>query len=289
MKFSTILSAIGLAVCAGAASLQQVTNFGSNPSGAKMYIYVPDKLAANPPIVVAIHYCSGTAQAYFTGSPYKGLADQKGFIVIYPESPYSGTCWDVSSRATLTHEGGGNSNSIANMVKYTLNKYNGNKAKVFVTGSSSGAMMTNVMAATYPDLFAAGIVYMGVPAGCFFTNSVNGWNSTCSQGKSISTPQRWAQWVHDAYPSYSGSRPRMQIYHGSADATLNSANYKEEVKQWSGVFGYNPDKPVTSSQNAPVANYRTDVFGDHLTGIWANGLGHNVPIRGADDMKFFGL
>ncbi|KAK1998775.1 PHB depolymerase family esterase [Colletotrichum falcatum] len=290
MKLSTILSAaVGLAVSAGAASLQQVTSFGSNPSGAKMYIYVPDKLAANPPVVVAIHYCSGTAQAYFTGSPYKGLADQKGFIVIYPESPYSGTCWDVSSRATLTHEGGANSNSIANMVKYTLNKYNGNKSKVFVTGSSSGAMMTNVMAATYPDLFAAGVVYMGVPAGCFFTNSVNGWNSTCSQGKSTATPQRWAQWVYDAYPGYSGARPRMQIYHGSADATLNSANYKETIKQWSGVFGYNPDKPVTSSQNAPVANYRTDVFGDHLTGVWANGLGHNVPIRGADDMKFFGL
>ncbi|GKT85957.1 PHB depolymerase family esterase [Colletotrichum tofieldiae] len=273
MRFSTILSAIGLAVSASAASLQQVTNFGSNPSGVKMYIYVPDQLAANPPIIVALHYCGGTAQAYYSNSPYKDLADQKGFIVIYPESPYSGTCWDVSSKATLTHDGGANSNSIANMAKYTLDKYKGNKAKVFVTGSSSGAMMTNVMAATYPDIFAAGIVYNGVPAGCFYTNSVNGWNSTCSQGQSQATPQRWAQW----------------IYHGSIDTTLNYANYQETIKQWSGVFGYNPDKPITSSQNTPQANYRTDVFGDHLTGVWAVGVGHTVPIRGADDMKFFGL
>lgn len=124
------------------ASLTQVNDFGSNPSKALMYIYVPNKLAAKPPVVVAIHYCTGTAQAYYNGSPYARLADQKGFIVIYPQSPYSGTCWDVSSKATLTHNGGGNSNSIANMVTYTLNKYNGDASKVFVTGSSSGAMMT---------------------------------------------------------------------------------------------------------------------------------------------------
>ena len=107
-----------------------------------MYIYVPDKLAAKPAVIVAIHFCTGTDQAYYTGSPYAKLADQHGFIVIYPESPYSGTCWDVSSKATLTHGGGGNSNSIANMVTYTLNKYKGDASNVFVTGSSSGAMMT---------------------------------------------------------------------------------------------------------------------------------------------------
>ncbi|OLN81069.1 putative acetylxylan esterase A 3 [Colletotrichum chlorophyti] len=289
MKFATILSALGLAGAAAAASLQQVTNFGSNPSGAKMYIYVPDKLAAKPPVVVAIHYCTGTAQAYYNGSPYKTLADQKGFIVVYPESPYEGRCWDVSSRATLTHDGGANSNSIANMAKYALNKYNGDKTKVFVTGSSSGAMMTNVMAATYPELFAAAIVYNGVPAGCFYTGSVNGWNSTCAHGNVVASPAYWAQQVFNAYPGYKGARPRMQIYHGSTDTTLYPANYQETIKQWSGVFGYNPDKPTKSSPNTPQSNYRTDVFGDHLTGVWAAGVGHTVPIRGADDMKFFGL
>ena len=124
------------------AALTQVTGFGANTSNTKMYIYVPSKLAAKPGVIVAIHYCTGTAQQYYSGSPYAQLADQKGFIVIYPESPYSGTCWDVSSKAALTHLGGGDSNSIANMVNYTLNKYSGDASKVFVTGSSSGAMMT---------------------------------------------------------------------------------------------------------------------------------------------------
>lgn len=123
-------------------TLSQVTSFGSAPTKAGFYIYVPKKLAASPGIIVAVHYCTGTAQAYYSGSPYASLAEQHGFIVIYPSSPHSGTCWDVSSKQTLSHEGGGDSNTIANMVKWTLKEYKANASKVFVTGSSSGAMMT---------------------------------------------------------------------------------------------------------------------------------------------------
>ncbi|KAK3502249.1 Alpha/Beta hydrolase protein [Neurospora crassa] len=277
---------------APAASLRQVSNFGSNPSNAKMYIYVPDNLAASPPIIVAIHYCTGTAQAYYTNSPYARLADQKGFIVIYPESPYSGTCWDVSSHATLTHNGGGNSNSIANMVEYTLKTYNGDATKVFVTGSSSGAMMTNVMAATYPALFAAGIVYSGVPAGCFYSQAggTNAWNSSCANGQVHGTPQVWAKVVRDMYPGYDGARPKMEIYHGSADTTLNANNYNETIKQWAGVFGFDYQKPDTTQDNVPQGGYTTYTWGEgKLVGVYARGVGHSVPIRGSDDMKFFGL
>jgi acetylxylan esterase len=141
-SFDELMAPTGGPLKRASQALKQVTDFGANSSKTKMYIYVPSKLAASPPIVVAIHYCTGTANAYYSGSPYAQLADQKGFIVIYPESPYSGTCWDVSSKAALTHNGGGDSNSIANMVTYALSQYKGDASKVFVTGSSSGAMMT---------------------------------------------------------------------------------------------------------------------------------------------------
>lgn len=132
---------LGLAGLAAAASLQQVSNFGPNAAGVKMYIYVPDRVAPNPAIVVAVHHCQGTARSFFGSTPYRGLADQKGFIVIYPESPYSGTCFDVSSRKTLMRGGGGDSNSIANMVTYATMQYNADKSRVFLAGASSGAMM----------------------------------------------------------------------------------------------------------------------------------------------------
>lgn len=271
--------------------LQQVSNFGDNPSNTKMYIYVPATLAESPAIIVAIHYCTGTAQGYYSGSPYAQLADQKGFIVIYPESPYSGTCWDVSSREALSHNGTGDSNSIANMVYYAIDQYAADPAKVFVTGSSSGAMMTNVLAATYPDVFAAGIVYSGVPAGCFMSSAggVNAWNSTCANGQSQTTAEGWASMVFGMYPDYEGARPRMQVYHGSADTTLAAPNYQETIKQWAGVFGYDAEAPATEEQNTPQSGYTTSTFGENLIGIYAQGVGHTVPIRGDDDMTFFGL
>lgn len=168
---TSALALCGVAAAAGGlakrASLQQVTNFGANSSGAKMYIYVPNNVAANPAIIVAIHYCSGTASAYYSGTPYATLAEKYGFIVIYPESPYSGTCWDVSSKEALTHNGGADSNSIVNMVSYTLSKYNGDKSRVFVTGTSSGAMMT-VSFSSIPICYPYSSIGFGVCIFIFF-------------------------------------------------------------------------------------------------------------------------
>ena len=149
----------------------------------------------------------------------------------------------------------------------------------------------NVLAATYPDIFKAAITYSGVPAGCFVSasGSIAAWNSTCAQGNSISTPAHWASVAKAMYPGYSGARPRMQIYHGSADTTLRPQNYQETMKEWAGVFGYNYDKPQSTTPNSPQTGYTKTVYGPAVQGIYAANVGHTVPIRGADDMKFFGF
>lgn len=81
----------------------------------------------------------------------------------------------------------------------------------------------------------------------------------------------------------------MQIYHGGADNVLLSPNYQETIDQWAGVFGYNSMSPQSSNNNVPQAGYKTDTFGPKLVGIFAQNVGHSVPVRGTDDMKFFGL
>ncbi|KAK3905768.1 major facilitator superfamily domain-containing protein [Staphylotrichum tortipilum] len=271
------------------ATLTQVTNFGSNPSGVRMYIYVPNNLKTKPAIVTAIHYCSGTANAFYTGTPYATLAEKYGFIVIYPEAPNSGGCWDVSSPASLTHNGGGNSNSIANMVTYTISQYNADASRVFLVGTSSGAMMTNVMAATYPELFKAGSAYAGVPAGCFYTGTVAGWNSTCANGQSIATQAVWAQTALNMYPGYTGARPKMQIYHGSADTTIYPPNFNETLKQWAGVFGYTYGQPQQTIANTPASSWTEYIYGPNLVGVYGTGITHNIPIHGENDMAWFGI
>ena len=122
-------------------TLEQVDDFGDNPTNVGMYFYKPENVIENPALIVAIHYCTGTGTAYFEGTPYAQLADEYGFIVIYPSSPNEGTCWDVSSFETLKHGAGGDSYGIANMVGYAKTEWGVDPARVFVTGTSSGGKL----------------------------------------------------------------------------------------------------------------------------------------------------
>ncbi|GKT56018.1 PHB depolymerase family esterase [Colletotrichum tofieldiae] len=273
------------------ATFTEVTDYGSNPTGTRMWLYVPRNLAAKPAVVVGIHWCSGSAQAYYQGSLWATNAEKYGYIVIYPQTPYTrDNCWDVASKMTLTHGGGGASNSIANMVSFVIAQYGADKGRVFATGISSGAMMTNVLAATYPDVFAAGIAYAGVPAGCFMSadDIPDFWNSTCSTGQSIWTQQQWANVVKEMYPGYTGARPKMQIYHGSADEALNVQNYYETIKQWTGVFGYSTT-PVSETPNYPRSPYTKYVFGDKLQTFLGAGVTHSIDVFPEEDLKWFGF
>ncbi|RBR14225.1 hypothetical protein FVER53590_07730 [Fusarium verticillioides] len=289
-----LLTLLQLAVAAEVvprSTFTEVTNYGDNPTGTRMWLYVPKTLASKPAIVVGIHWCTGSAQAYYQGTQWARYAETYGYIVIYPQTPYTqDNCWDVASKMTLTHDGGGASTSIANMVRFVTKEYNTDKSQTFVTGTSSGAMMTNVMAATYPDLFAAGIAYAGVPAGCFKSadNIPDFWNSTCANGQSIYTQTQWANVVKDMYPGYDGPRPKMQIYHGSVDQVLNVQNYYETIKQWTGVFGYSTN-PQSTTPNFPRSPYTKYTFGDKLQTFLGQGVTHSIDVFPEEDLKWFGF
>ncbi|KAL1903663.1 hypothetical protein Sste5346_000292 [Sporothrix stenoceras] len=295
MLLQALLGGVFLAAqvqLAQAAELKQVDYPNNATSKVQMFVYVPDNVVPNPPLVVVIHSCQSTAQTYFRNSkiPWKQGSDKKGYITVWPSSPHSGTCWDVSSKATLTHNGGGDSQAIANMILYSIDKYKVDPAKVFVTGGSSGAMMSNVMAATYPELISAVSLYSGVAAGCFVSSSggVDQWNNSCSGGQAKATAEKWGDVARAMYPDYSGPRPRMQIWHGSADSTLAPGNYQEEIKQWTNVFNV-PQTPTDTRKNYPQANYQTDDYGDHVEGIYATGVGHSVPSNLTASEIWFGL
>jgi acetylxylan esterase len=269
-----------------AASLVPVTNFGPNPNSVLMNIYVPDRVSASPPLIVAMHYCTGTAMAYYTNTKYAKLADQYGYIVLYPESPRSGKCWDVHSTQTLTHDAGGDSLGIASAVRWATTKYNVPKDKVFATGASSGAMMTNVMLGAYPDLFSAGSAFSGVAYGCFAGTSE--WNSQCSSGMLVKSAQAWGDQVRAGYPGFSGKRPKMQEWHGTSDTTLAYANLAEENKEWSNVFGISFTRNET---NNPLPNYTKMIYGDgsQYVAYSALNVGHTVPEQEAIVLDWFGI
>ncbi|KAI0019816.1 carbohydrate esterase family 1 protein [Xylariomycetidae sp. FL0641] len=293
MLSSTLLAGL-LATAAQAAQLTQVSNYNSQAtSKAQMWVYEPDNMVENPPLVVVIHSCQSTAQSYFQNSkiPWKAGADAGGYLTVWPSSPNSGTCWDVSSERSLVRGGGGDSTAIADMVAFALAEYGADPARVYVTGGSSGAMMSNVLAATYPDRIAAVSLYSGVAAGCFVSaaGGVDQWNNSCSGGQSRATADAWKQVALAMYPGYDGPRPKMQIWHGSADTTLAPQNYQEEIKQWTGVFGVDAEKPTNQTQNYPASGYTTSNYGDMVQGIYAQGVGHSVPANLTASEEWFGL
>ena len=269
-------------------TLHEIPTYTPTPtSNARMFIYLPKNLHfPSPPLVVAIHYCTGTAALYHANTRYSSLAEKHGFIVLYPSSPHQGTCWDVSSPSTLSHNGGSDSKAIADMVEYAKREFG--VADVFVTGSSSGGMMTQVLAATYPELFKAGAAFCGVPAGGFAGEGVAQWSDACATGKIIKTAEEWERIVNDAYPGYAGPRPRMQIWHGTDDEIIHFNNFGESVKQWSKVLGVDGE-PTDVRSDYPSSGWTRLVYGDQVEGVSGKGVVHNIPLEEVDVLRFFGL
>jgi acetylxylan esterase len=74
------------------------------------------------------------------------------------------------------------------MVQYMITTYKADAKKVFVTGSSSGGMMTKVLFDLYSDVIALCSAYTGVAAGCSAGSPGFGpmtANPDCANGKII--------------------------------------------------------------------------------------------------------
>ncbi|WP_117208075.1 extracellular catalytic domain type 1 short-chain-length polyhydroxyalkanoate depolymerase [Allorhizocola rhizosphaerae] len=276
---------------AQAATLTEVTNFGTNPSNLRMHLYVPDNVQARPGLLVAIHYCTGTGPVFFQNTQYRTLADQYGFIVIYPTATRSSQCFDVYSQQALTRGGGSDPVGIRSMVSYVQSRHNVDPNRIFATGTSSGAMMTNVMLALYPDVFRAGASFAGVPYTCFATTGGSEWNSQCAQGQIIRTAQQWGDAVRNAFPGYTGQRPRMQIWHGTNDETLRYPNFGEQIKQWTNAHGLSQTPTFTDTPASGQTRTRYGGSGGQapVEAISMQGVSHNLPVNAAEVIRFFGL
>jgi len=112
-----------------------------------------------------------------------------------------------------------------------IGNYHADPLRIFTMGTSSGAMMTNVLLGAYPDVFAAGSACADVALGCLAGDGYDVWNSDCADGLIIKTGAEGKGILNAAYPGYRGFRPKMQVFGGTADAVLNPQNVKEEIKE----------------------------------------------------------
>lgn len=260
---------------AGAASLQPVGGFGTNPGALDMYVYVPDGLPAGAPAVVAIHGCGQDAATYHANSGWRRFADEWGFALIYPQQRQannSSGCFNWFQSEDQSRDAGEPA-SIAQMLDHAVKTYSLDPERAYVTGLSAGGAMTAIMLAAYPDRFAAGSVVAGLPYQC--ASGVASAFTCMNPGRNLA-PSEWGDLVRGAHPGFEGPRPGVAIWHGTADDRVVSANATESVKQWTDTAGV-PADPTDATVIGPGTT-RTTYGEDAVRLYMVEGMGHGTPV-----------
>ncbi|MCX3061588.1 extracellular catalytic domain type 1 short-chain-length polyhydroxyalkanoate depolymerase [Streptomyces beihaiensis] len=266
---------------AAAATLTQVTSFGSNPGNLAMYEYAPDNLPTGRPLVVALHGCTQSAAGYHSHSGWARFADQWGFAVVYPQtdsSNNSASCfrwWDTAQDT----RGHGEALSVKQMVDKAVSQYGSDTTRIYVTGLSAGGGQAANLLADYPDVFAGGAIDSGLPAQCATSSSGTNACQYNTSGLGL-TPRQWGDKVRDSDPGYNGPWPRVAIWQGTADYTVSPVNGDELRDQWTDVWGIGQ----TASGTKSLTGGTTESYYDAPDGTPAvelysiSGMGHGLAV-----------
>jgi poly(hydroxyalkanoate) depolymerase family esterase len=114
------------------------------------------------PLLVMLHGCETTAYEQMEANLYDPLADQKHFVVVYPdtnalENAQPGPlarCFQFFNPFDWTR-GADDDGAIAAITESVVGNWDINSQRVYVMGMSAGAFLSADVAAEYPDIYAA--------------------------------------------------------------------------------------------------------------------------------------
>ncbi|MDO5758640.1 MAG: PHB depolymerase family esterase [Rhodobacterales bacterium] len=134
----------------------------------KLYSPAAAETATAPlPLLVMLHGCSQTPDDFAQGTGMNALAEEFGFLVVYPAQERKSQtygCWNWYRRGDQSR-GGGEPALIASLTRYIIGEHEADPAKVYIAGLSAGASAALIVAAAYPDIFAAVGAHSGVQIG----------------------------------------------------------------------------------------------------------------------------
>ena len=267
--------------------LVEVSRFGSNPGELRMFVFVPAHLQQSRALVVVLHGCGQTAAGYDHGAGWSTLAKHYGFALLMAEqrpSNNANTCFNWFNPEDIARDCG-EAGSIRQMIARMVDEHGIDRRRVFITGLSAGGAMTLAMLATYPDVFAAGAVIAGMPYGV--ASNVRE-ALTGMRGLRARTAHELGDLVRRA-SNHGGKWPRLSVWHGSADRTVNPANADAIVKQWLDVHQL-PPKPMSEGR---VDGYPRQVWWDDdgetvVESYTITDMAHGTPLGVADNDRRYG-
>jgi poly(hydroxyalkanoate) depolymerase family esterase len=268
--------------------LAEIAGFGSNPGSLRMFAFVPSQLQQPRALVVVLHGCGQTAASYDIGAGWSTLAKHYGFALLMPQQQRANngnTCFNWFNPDDIARDSG-EACSIREMIANMVDTHGIDARRIFITGLSAGGGMTSVMLATYPEVFAAGAVIAGLPYG------VASNLRQALDGMFLST-ERPARELGDLVRKASNHRgpwPKMSVWHGSADRTVNPGNANEIVKQWLDLH----DLPIVPMSETNVDGYPRQAWwnadGETIVESYAiTDMAHGTPLGIADNDHRYGL
>ena len=240
----------------------------AGPAGSRRYdLYVPIADSGRPvPLLVMLHGGAQGVADFAAGTRMNEMADRYTFLIAYPEQSREANpnrYWNWF-RDSDQHAGAGEPAIIAGIVREIMARHSVDADQVFVAGMSSGGAMAAVMAATYPEMFAAVGVHSGIAYGAAHDVS-SGFSAMRSGG----TPEV-------------GSPLPLIIFHGDSDTVVAPVNAERLLAARLALEDHPDRSPAPLQQANPAASERqhsrtvfTDDAGVTLAELWLiHGTGH---------------
>lgn len=193
----------------------------TNSAGTRTYnVHVPSGYHGQPlPLIVMLHGCSQDPEDFAIGTCMNSLADKQLCFVVYPGQPKSANpmrCWNWFDTHDQQRDQGEPS-IIAGITREVMDTYHIDEKRVFIAGLSAGGAMAVIMAATYPDLYAA----VGVSAGMPYRSAQNLFGAITAMRDGGMTTE-----------PLDGKAVPIIVFHGDQDSTVHPKNGEQIITQW---------------------------------------------------------
>jgi poly(hydroxyalkanoate) depolymerase family esterase len=196
----------------------------------KLYI-PPGHVGRSLPLVVMLHGCTQDPDDFAAGTGMNQRAREQGFFVLYPEQSQNANpsrCWNWFKH-NHQQRGSGEPALLASMTEAVIKQHGIDARRVFIAGLSAGGAMAAIVAAAYPDIFAAVGVHSGLPSGAA-SNVAEALMVMKSGDAGIVVPAKAGRFgaTTKAPPPQLVAVPTI-VFHGDQDQTVHPRNGEQVI------------------------------------------------------------